>query len=244
MTNLQTKFATLKSGRAENLLRDIESESLDAVITDPPYSSGGLHRGDRSQDPSAKYEHSGTHDKRRTFEGDNRDGRSFGFWQSMWMIQAHEALKPSGYIMVFTDWRQLPTTTDALQAAGFVWRGIVPWDKTSATRAPHKGYFRHQAEYVVWGTRGPCRKAEHDGPVDGVYRERVDPRQKFHMAGKPVELMKHLCRLVDPGGIICDPFMGSGSTGVAAVQTGRRFIGFDVIPENVELSARRIREVE
>jgi hypothetical protein len=55
--------------------------------------------------------------------------------------------------MCFTDWRQLPMLTDVLQAGGFVWRGVMPWDKTESSRAPHTGYFRHQCEYVVWGPR-------------------------------------------------------------------------------------------
>lgn len=79
----------------------------------------------------------------------------------------------------------VPVLTDAFQAGGLVWRGLIPWDKTEASRAPHKGYFRHQAEYVVWGSNGPLAIAEHGGPWPGVVRERVGHRTKFHMTGKP-----------------------------------------------------------
>ena len=65
------------------------------------------------------------------------------------------------------------TMTDVLQAAGFVWRGVVPLNKGRGARAPHKGYFRHQCEYVVWGTNGRCRKAEHAGPFEGCIAGRV-----------------------------------------------------------------------
>lgn len=48
---------------------------------------------------------------------------------------------------------QLPSTTDAVQIGELIWRGIIAWDKGRCARAPHKGYFRHQCEYVVWATK-------------------------------------------------------------------------------------------
>jgi site-specific DNA-methyltransferase (adenine-specific) len=62
---------------------------------------------------------------------------------------------------------------------------------------------------------------------------------------KPVALMRWLCRLVTPpGGIVLDPFMGSGSTGIAALQEGFRFLGIEKDPEYVRLARERIRAVD
>jgi site-specific DNA-methyltransferase (adenine-specific) len=84
---------------------------------------------------------------------------------------------------------------------------------------------------------------EHSGPRghtlngDGSPR----PRSNHHPTVKPVALMQWLCRLVTPpAGIILDPFMGSGSTGVAADREGFSFIGFDLSPEYVKIARRRI----
>lgn len=81
-----------------------------------------------------------------TFSGDNRDQRSWCFWMTQWLALCQVRVKPGGYVMIFTDGRQLPMLTDAFQAGGFIWRGVIPWDKTESARAPHTGYFRHQCE--------------------------------------------------------------------------------------------------
>jgi site-specific DNA-methyltransferase (adenine-specific) len=99
----------------------------------------------------------------------------------------------------------------------------VPWGKTKASRAPHTGNFRHQCEYVVWGSNGPLPASRHGGPWPGLVRERVDHRAKLHMTGKPVALVGELVKCVPPGGVILDPFIGSGSSGMAALQLGYRF---------------------
>ncbi|WP_430434787.1 DNA-methyltransferase [Methyloversatilis sp.] len=234
--------ATLYLGDALEVLQDIDGP-FDALVTDPPYSSGGMTRGDRAlQSAVAKYVNSdATHAAHNIdFTGDNRDSRSWAFWCSMWMALAHDRMRPGAYVMVFTDWRQLPSLTDAVQAGGFVWRGLVPWDKTESSRAPHTGYFRHQCEYVVWGSNGPLAPSEHGGPWPGCIRERVDHREKQHMTGKPVSLMADLLRATTPGGLILDPFMGSASTGVAALQLGRRFVGIEKSLQYFDVSCRRL----
>lgn len=216
--------------------------AADAMITDPPYSSGGLFRGDRQQSCVSKYVQGGyEHVVHNTeFCGDTRDSRGWSLWVVLWMSAALDKLRDGGYVMSFTDWRQLPALCDSIQAAGAVWRGVVVWDKTSSSRAPHKGYFRHQSEYVVWGSKGRLAAATHGGPWDGVIRERVNHREKFHLAGKPVATMQRLVECVEPGGVVLDPFMGSGSTGVAALQSGRRFVGVEIEQRHFDTACRRI----
>jgi len=236
--------ATLYHGDSLAILQQLE-EPVDALITDPPYSSGGMVRGDRTNQTTAtKYVQSGTAldaEHNVDFFGDNRDARSWGYWMTLWLTLAQEKVKPGGYVMCFTDWRQLPMLTDVMQAGGFVWRGVVAWDKTEASRAPHTGYFRHQCEYVVWGSNGPLSASAHGGPWPGLVRERVDHRSKLHMTGKPVQLMGELVKCVPPGGVILDPFMGSASTGVAALQLGYRFIGIEKSAHYFDVSCKRLQ---
>ena len=65
-------------------------------------------------------------------------------------------------------------------------------------------------------------------------------------AVKPLSLMRYLCRLTATpmGGVVLDPFMGSGTTGVAAIQEGRRFIGVELDPQYCEIARRRIEAVQ
>ncbi|MFD2112036.1 DNA-methyltransferase [Thiorhodococcus fuscus] len=231
--------ATLYLGNCLEILRVLPE--VDAVITDPPYCSGGLHAGERARAPEQKYEHGGQALKRGTFAHDAKDQRSFTSWCAEWMTRL--PLREGGYLLAFIDWRNQPAMADAVQWSGLIWRGTCPWDKGLGARAPHKGYARHQAEYIVWGTRGPCRPVEL-GPFPGVYRHPVRPSDKHHLAGKPTPLMDELCRWVPPGSLILDPFMGSGTTGVAAVRSGRRFIGIEIDPVHFKTARRRLMEAQ
>ncbi len=229
-------------------LTRLPDDSVDAVITDPPYSSGGFTRGDRNNDPAQKYASSDSPDGRGvgriSFSGDNRDGRSWAYWSALWMSECLRVLRPGGYMLTFTDWRMLPLATDALQAGGFVWRGLVAWDKGESARAPHTGYFRHQAEYVVWGTKGPLEPAKHGGPFPGVVRCSVRQDDKFHITGKPTEVMRQLVRVVPEGAIVLDPFAGSGTTVLGAMLENRRAFGFEREPENVRIANERIKAAQ
>lgn len=214
-------------GNAMTLLYETPDNSVDAVITDPPYSSGGAFRSDRVQSTNDKYTQSGTLLVRPDFTGDNRDQYAYMIWCEMWLNECLRVAKTGATIVMFTDWRQLPATCLAMQLGGWVWRGIVPWNKTQAVR-PQPGRFRQQCEYCVWGSKNEM--PPHGPPVPGFYTYIVKPGEKHHITGKPVELMLDLLRVVKKGGTVLDPFMGSGTTGVAAIRTGRRFIGFELDP--------------
>lgn len=231
----------LYEGDALELLPAFAPASVDALITDPPYSSGGLTAASRTRDPAEKYCQDKNARGRPSFGGDMRDQRSFLAWGTLWGIACRRLLKPGAYALIFTDWRQLPTVTDLLQAAGFVWRGIIAWDKGRGARAPHKGYFRHQCEYVVWGTNGAC-DPQPSGPWDGCLRESVRQADKFHMTGKPTPLMQQLVTCAPEGGLVLDCFAGSGTTGVACAQTGRRFLGIEQSAEYCAIAEGRLRE--
>lgn len=199
---------------------------VDALVTDPPYCSGGASTRVRVQDPVKKYQQTGTLRQYPTFAGDNRDQRSFFRWVTLWLSEGYRICKDNAHCLIFTDWRQLPTMTDAVQASGFVWRGIITWDKTEGAR-PTKGGFRNQAEYVVWGTKGKIETHENSPCLPGVFRQVVLQADKHHLTGKPTNLMRELVRVVPAGGTVLDPFMGSGTTGVACVQMGLSFIGVE-----------------
>lgn len=229
-------------GRAETILMELveDGRRFDALWTDPPYSSGGLHAGSRRMNVADKYAQNGNALGRPLFGGDGRDQRSMLAWCSIWLGLCRDLLREGSYVGVFSDWRQLPLMSDAIQAADFLWRGIVVWDKTPGSRAPHKGYFRHQSEFVTWGTLGHCEIATHAGPFDGVYREFQKRTDKHHLTGKPLGLMRHLLQTAKPGETILDPFGGSMTTGVAAAELGLGCVLIDESEAYCEIGARRM----
>ncbi len=233
--------ATLYLGESLEVLQSLDPGTADAVITDPPYSSGGAFRGDRAMDTKSKYlsSASGNHGKTSDFGGDNRDQRSFHFWSTLWSAAALRASKPGAPALFFTDWRQLPISTDYLQAGGWVWRGVVPWVKKAAR--PQMGRFTSTAEYVVWGSAGPMPVERGVGCLPGFYEFQA-PSDREHVTQKPVSLMAAMVAICEPGGLVLDPFMGSGTTGVAALQLGRRFIGCEQSLQYFDIACRRIEE--
>lgn len=215
----------------------LEASSLDGVICDPPYSSGGAFRGDRTMTTTAKYVQTGQALQFGDFSGDNRDQRSYLKWCELWISECLRVVKPGGIFGMFTDWRQLPVSTDALQAGGFVWRGIVPWNKTEAAR-PRKGAFRNQCEYLFWGSNGAMR--DEGECLPGLFTFTVGGSEKHHIAGKPEKLMQEIVKIIPPGGILLDCFAGSSTTLKAAREMGRSAIGFDINETWTAKSAERL----
>ena len=234
---------TLYQGDALAVLASLPTGSVDAVVTDPPYSSGGMVRSDRAgQSTVAKYvtTQNTRADELADFSGDNRDQRGYAYWSALWLGEALRVTRPGGVVLMFCDWRQLPATTDALQAGGWVWRGLVPWHKPASR--PHSGRFSNECEYVAWGSHGAMPNDWTLLPTfPGFYSVSPPPSsRREHITEKPLVLMRELVKIVPRGGTILDPFTGAGTTGAAAVIEGRRFIGSEITPHFARVSSIRI----
>lgn len=227
------ELTTLFQADALAALAAMPTGSVDAVVSDPPYSSGGLTRSDRTVTPNAKYSLTGVAKEYPDFLGDNKDQRAYALWSALWFAECFRIVRPGGLLFVFTDWRQLPTVSDAIQCGGWVWRGIVPWDKTEAVR-PQKGFFRAQCEYILTasaGSLGMEQERPQDAPcLPGFFRQAVLSQQKKHLTGKPFPLMQEILRILPPGSTVLDPFAGSGTTLLAARSLNLRSIGVEQAP--------------
>jgi site-specific DNA-methyltransferase (adenine-specific) len=227
-------------GECLAFLRSLPTASVDAIITDPPYSSGGMHMTSRTQrDTATKYIVNSGQTDHRNFSGDNRDQRSWTLWCTLWLSEALRVAKPGAPVIVFTDWRQLPATTDVLQAAGATWRGVFPWCKP-AGRPGGRGRFRNATEFAVWGSNGDMPARDDLEYLPGFHIESTRRKDKHHITGKPTELMRVMVQACPPGGVILDPFAGSGTTGVAALLEGRRFIGAELDAQNADTARIRM----
>ena len=211
---------------------------VDAVVTDPPYSSGGQFRGDRTQKTSLKYVQTDSVATCRVdFTGDNRDQRAYLIWSTLWLGASLRRSKPGAVCLIFTDWRQLPITTDAIQCGGWVWRNIVTWWKPGVRM--QRGRFSASAEYVVYGSYGVPAPGE-KSPQNVLTCKNVQGDNKQHIAEKPPELMETLIGVTVPGGIILDPFCGSGTTCVAAKKLGRKYIGIEIDEKYCRIARNRV----
>ncbi len=225
---------------ALDVLRGLPDACVDLVFTDPPYSSGGLHVGARTAAPQAKYIHSAVKTQYANFGHDNKDQRSWTFWCMTWLTEAYRATKDGGYLVCFSDWRQLPSLTDAIQGAGYIWRGVAVWDKTPGRVRPRAGGFSQQSEFMVWATKGAIL-ATSETYLAGVFAERL-ALPKRHMTEKPLGLAREVMRLVPRGSVVCDPFAGSGTFLVAAKEAGHHWIGCEMEPAYHDIATARLTE--
>ena len=233
---------TIYHGEACAVLATLPEASCDVLLTDPPYSSGGAFRSDRNADPTTKYSRAEVASY-SSFGGDSRDQRSFMVWVSAWSWASLRLVVPGGHAFMFTDWRQLPSVTDAIQVGGWTWRGQIVWSKGPGGGIPQRGKFRQNAEYAVWGTHGAQGDLTDGAPSSVIEVPSVTTADREHVTQKPVELLQHLLRVV-PGDRLTalDPFMGSGSTLVAARNLGHRCIGIEVEERYCEIAANRLAQ--
>lgn len=233
----------IKHGDCIDVLRNLENDSFGAIITDPPYCSGGAYRGDRVQPTSVKYlnNDSKTEYHNHDFAGDAMDQRVFMTFTTNWLKEARRVVKQEGVCAAFIDWRQLPAMTDCFQMAGWIWRGIAVWNKPSAR--PQNGRFRAQAEYIVWGSNGTMPLGRNSPVLPGVFTSSSVPsKARIHQTQKPIDLMRQVVKLCEKGERILDPFAGSGTTILAAELEGFDSLGVELDDYYATEADKRIKD--
>jgi site-specific DNA-methyltransferase (adenine-specific) len=208
----------LHHGDCLEVMATLPDNSVDAVITDPPYCSGGVSEASRVSaiGQGLRSENLG---RFGWFVGDNMTTAGLVWVLRHVAIECQRIVKPSGSVMMFCDWRMLHTLVPALESAGLRYQGLVVWDKG------HFGMgngFRCQHEMIMHFT---CGKPQYYSKSFGnvLQAKRVNANDRQHQTQKPIELLSPLLKVGTPkGGIVLDPFMGSGSTGVAAMMENRK----------------------
>lgn len=241
MTNIDHSFTgvSIIHGDVLKILPTLPAGLFGGIITDPPYASGALDQNAKQRATSVKYSNAKANNPLPDFEGDAKDQRSWTHWMAEWLSEARRVSLPGAPICLFIDWRQLPSMTDALQWAGWIWRGVLAWDKTNSR--PQRGRFRQQAEFVVWGSNGHM-PADRKAPVlPGVFRQSMPSMAvRRHQTEKPLEVMREMVKIVEPGGIILDPFAGAGTTVEAARLEGYPAVGIELSAHYAKTARARV----
>jgi len=222
----QTPDAALRlyCDEALEFLCEMEPASVDAIITDPPYASGGFSEAQRKGARGQGLRFS-TRKKQGWFGSDNMGTAGIAWLLRSIAVQAFRVLPPTGSMLVFTDWRQVPNLVPAIESAGLCYQNLLVWAKPSP--ALGRG-FRAQHELVLHFTHGPVAEYYDQGAGNVIQCKRPSSTRRIHPAQKPVDLLAKLIRVVaPPDGLILDPFAGSGATLAAARATGHRAIGVE-----------------
>lgn len=216
-------------------LADLAPDSLQAMITDPPYCAGGATEAAKQ---GAKGMTQAGARRGMWFGGD-----AMTTWGLSWLLrevarEARRILVPGGSLAVFCDWRLVPGLAPTLESAGLRWRSTLVWDKLSQGQGNARIRPRH--ETILWLTKpGPAVRGPRTiGTV--IPAKRVSPARRLHPTEKPQDLLVPLIEaLVPEGGAVGDPFAGSGAVGLAAAATGRRAWVSDADPGHVETMRER-----
>jgi site-specific DNA-methyltransferase (adenine-specific) len=201
---------------------------MDHVICDPPYEDE-LHEAIgriRRNDGREMIQDLG-------FAGVNADRAT---------IAGHIAKLASGWAIIFTLAEGVRAWRDVLQAASAKYDTCLFWVKPDASPRFNGQGAARGAECAVTAWCGPGYRSWNAGGKRGVYTHCVNTgRQGEHPTEKPVPLMMELVQdFTNAGQTICDPFMGSGTTGVACARLGRKFIGIEQNPQWFDLACKRI----
>lgn len=212
--------------------------SIDAVVMDPPYCSGGFSEAGKSG-ASTQGVRSELEDETPWFRGDNMTTAGLVWLLRAVAFESCRLLRPSGSLLCFMDWRMLPNLVPALESSGLRYQNLVVWDKGSPALGSG---FRATHEMIAHFTNGePMYHSKSNGNV--LRHKRLPSSDREHFAQKPIELLCDLLRTVSPpGGTVLDPFAGSGSTLVAAASLGMNAIGFERDRGYFEVAQRRICE--
>lgn len=225
---------TLYLGDCVEVMEALGEHSVDTVLTDPPYSSGGRRENSRSIRKSMTR----AVDDDDWIRGDAMSTSGFVYLLRLCGIQWRRVLKPGGHALSFIDWRMAPQLCAALETADLRQHPILVWDKA---RLGMGAIFRNQHEFIVHMSAGnPTAPQRRDVP--NVLRY-PSVRDGDHPTEKPDALLQTLLSVVTPpSGVVLDPFAGSGSTLQAARSLGFRAIGVEADERYAEVIAKRLQQ--
>ena len=227
---------TLYHGDCVEIMRAMDGVSVDAVITDPPYCSGGALEAQKNSGGQGHRSERLASGEVEWFAADNMTTGGLVWLVRAVLVESRRVMKANRSAFVFTDWRMVPHLAPALESSGLRYRNMIVWDKMSAGLGMG---FKPAHEIILEYTNGVTEYATKDGQ-NVIRSRRVASGTRDHACQKPLEV---IARLIDvatpPGGTVLDPFSGSGSTLVAAKQRGRKAIGVELSEAHCETIARR-----
>jgi site-specific DNA-methyltransferase (adenine-specific) len=209
-------------------LRSLPDASVDIIVTDPAYSGMNQHMKFGHGRIVGRYGDAGTSDGKwfAEFQDDPDTYRLF-------LAECHRVLRDNRHIYIMFDSFSLLSLGHVVREV-FDVKNLIVWDKVNLGMGH---YFRRRHETVVFATKGHRKLSRRDLPdVWAIKRIHRAP----YPTQKPVALFDAmLAGSIEPGFVVCDPFVGSGSAAIAALRRGCSFVGADIAPNAVQVARKR-----
>ncbi|AVN65053.1 site-specific DNA-methyltransferase [Mesoplasma florum] len=207
---------------------------VDAIITDPPYNIS----------------------KENNFRTLGRAGIDFGDWdksfnQKQWIRSSFKLLKPGGSIIVFNDWKNLGEISLTMKKLGYEIKDVIRWIKPNPMPRNTERRYVTDYEFAIWavkpGQKWTFNKNESLPYLTPEYKfaPELGSNKRIHPTQKSLKLMIDIFKThTNEGDIILDPFMGSGTSAVAALKIKRNFIGSEIDPNYFKKLNERLKKYE
>jgi site-specific DNA-methyltransferase (adenine-specific) len=227
------------------ILPKIETESIDLVVTDPPYKiiSGGCRIADLGDEPSGILTHRQSN-KRLDWVDDVRTGKMFKENEikfSEWVPQIYRILKQKTHFYVMVNDRNMQEMLNVCTENNFKLVNILIWKKNNCT--PNRWYMKN-AEFILMFRKGQARNINNLGSKTCLEVNNIIGN-KSHPTEKPIELLSILIEnSSNKGELVLDPFMGGGSASVACKKTERKFIGIEKDEKYYKVAENKINETK
>ena len=222
------------------LLNNLDDNSIDLVVTDPPYKTvtGGDSNGANSERPKGM------------LQGNRRLFKYQKLKISDWINQVYRVLKEESHCYIFTNSLNMEEMLREGRKAGFKLHNILVWQKQNCTPSQ---YYMKNCEYVIFFRKGRAKWINNIGTSKTVHEYLIEDNSmtisvdniignKLHPCEKPVDLLKfYIENSSNEGSIVLDPFMGSGSTAIACKELNRKYIGYEIDKEYYNIINKRIK---
>ena len=225
-------WCTLYHADAIETVGTLAEHRPDAVIMDPPYSSGARTDSERQ----ARGSMSRTLQDEDWFSHDTMTTWGFQWFLRQVLTRVRGILPRGAHVYIFCDWRQTPNVYAILESSGYRVNHCLVWRKT------HFGmgaYWRNQHENIVFASLAQPSAMRRRDRGSVLECSNVSPAARLHPTEKPVDLLRTNIDAM-PGETILDPFMGSGSLGPACYMEGRRFVGVEISRRWFDVAVERI----
>lgn len=225
----------LINGNCLDTLKNIPNESIDLIVTDPPYpttsrgnagNSGGMLQKDINK-------------KGKVFTYNNINCKEYA-------PEFYRLLKDGSHCYVMTNHINLIDMLNTFTDVGFHFIKSLIWNKGNKIMGQ---YYMSQYEYILFFRKGKGKKINNCGTSDILSISNKKTKDKdgknIHDTEKPVELMEVLVNnSSQENELVLDPFMGVGSTGIACIKNNRNFIGIEIDENYFNIAKERIEEIE
>lgn len=221
----------LRLGDCLDLFKTMPDCSIDLIVSDPPYRT--VPGGNTTKKNATSGILSGK--SRSATSGKIFKENDISF--SSWLPEIYRVLKQNTHCYIFINGRNLVELGTEAKKAGFVFQNLLVWNKGNVT--PNR-YYMQKCEFILMLRKGKAKNINNLGTSNLLEFPNIIGKKK-HPTEKPVELLKVLIEnSTVPGEIVFDPFMGCGSTGAAAYELKRSFVGFEIDEGYFKIAEQRI----